>query len=366
MNTNERPDDAAILAACTALLESPVFARSERLRAFLSYIVERETEGNGHQLKGYTIGVDVFGRPPTFNSDSDPLVRVHAGKLRKLIDQHYAGPGAHDPWRISVPKGSYLPVYERNVQSLETSSAAAVAERSSVAVDAPVVSGRRRPKWRPPPLSSPRALFSVLPLLLFMPLTSPAMSVNLSGDIRLSAMSRQVQLPRIAIRIDGNSEAARHFADAVLAAASHYRTIVSVAKEPRRPPLAPSDLDYLIEISAQANAEGLALRLIDTVSGVTVRDFTINGDDLDDEADVLFQSLSFADRTLSAHGAVFRHALDEDKASPLMRCIVLTDVYRAQQTRESFSQAKACQKALPGTTAFTVDNGILTARGRPY
>ena len=106
MTTVERPCDETIRRALRRILESKAFARSERLRAFLAYVVEKEMAGEGHQLKGYSIAIDVFDRPQAFNADSDPLVRVHAGKLRKLLKAFYEGDGADDEWRIAIPKGT--------------------------------------------------------------------------------------------------------------------------------------------------------------------------------------------------------------------------------------------------------------------
>ena len=113
MAQHERPDDQAIRQSLDGVLSSALFSRSERLRAFLNYVVDKEMEGTGHQLKGYTIGIDVFDRPQAFNADSDPLVRVHAGKLRKLLAAYYASEGAGDLWRIDIPKGTYVPEYRR-------------------------------------------------------------------------------------------------------------------------------------------------------------------------------------------------------------------------------------------------------------
>ena len=70
MTTVERPCDETIRRALRRILESKAFARSERLRAFLAYVVEKEMAGEGHQLKGYSIAIDVFGRPQAFNADS--------------------------------------------------------------------------------------------------------------------------------------------------------------------------------------------------------------------------------------------------------------------------------------------------------
>ena len=57
-------------------------------------------------MKGYTIGVEVFGRPADFDAQSDALVRVEAGRLRRRLVEYYAGEGAADPVRIELPRGT--------------------------------------------------------------------------------------------------------------------------------------------------------------------------------------------------------------------------------------------------------------------
>jgi len=106
-------DGPQVRDALERVLSSRTFARSERLRSFLRFIVEMEQRGLAHQLKGYTIGIDVFSRGEGFDPGTDPLVRVQAGKLRKLLSLYYASEGCDEPLRIHIPTGGYVPLYER-------------------------------------------------------------------------------------------------------------------------------------------------------------------------------------------------------------------------------------------------------------
>jgi hypothetical protein len=81
------------------ILSSDTFKRSERARELLSYLVGREQVGEAERLKGYAIAVDVFGRDSEFDSSTDAVVRVQAGRLRELLAHYYAAEGRHDPIR---------------------------------------------------------------------------------------------------------------------------------------------------------------------------------------------------------------------------------------------------------------------------
>ncbi|MCF3935366.1 hypothetical protein L1787_18385 [Acuticoccus sp. M5D2P5] len=94
------------------LLSHPRLDASERRRAFLRYIVEETLDGRSDRLKGYTIAVSVFGRDETFDSSADPVVRLEARRLRRDLDSYYLDAGHHDPVRISIPKGGYVPNFE--------------------------------------------------------------------------------------------------------------------------------------------------------------------------------------------------------------------------------------------------------------
>lgn len=104
-------DNEAILSALERVLANPDFQRSDRASAFLRYVVDQDLAGHSHRLNGITIAQDVFGRDETFDPNTDPIVRVQAGRVRNMLDAYYAGVGARDPVRIGIPKGGYAPSY---------------------------------------------------------------------------------------------------------------------------------------------------------------------------------------------------------------------------------------------------------------
>ena len=73
----------------------------------MEYVVEQKIAGNGERLKEYQIGVDVFGRPASYNTRIDPVVRVEARQLRFRLAEYYGANGLTDAVAISVPKGGY-------------------------------------------------------------------------------------------------------------------------------------------------------------------------------------------------------------------------------------------------------------------
>lgn len=105
------PDE--IRAELERVLASDIFRAAPQLTAFLSYVVEQTLAGRAGELKGYTIAVEAFGRSPDFDPQTDPIVRVEAGRLRKALNLYFAAEGVADPVRISVPVGAYVPAFER-------------------------------------------------------------------------------------------------------------------------------------------------------------------------------------------------------------------------------------------------------------
>ena len=64
------------------ILSSPDFVNASRLAAFLQYIMAKTLTGKAEQIKEYTIGIEVFDKPESFDPRLDTLVRVQASKLR--------------------------------------------------------------------------------------------------------------------------------------------------------------------------------------------------------------------------------------------------------------------------------------------
>jgi adenylate cyclase len=108
--------EADIRQQLDGILNSPGFAGSVRLKRFLRYVVEQQLAGEGAKLKEYAIGVEVFDRKEPYDPRLDSIVRVEAGRLRSKLDEYYATEGAADPVRISLPRGSYVPVFGRSIR----------------------------------------------------------------------------------------------------------------------------------------------------------------------------------------------------------------------------------------------------------
>ncbi|MET4020347.1 hypothetical protein [Bradyrhizobium sp. S3.2.12] len=96
------------------LLSSSSFQTSQRRRAFLRFIVDETLSGRSENLKGFTIALSVFGRDDSFDPQADPVVRIEARRLRRDLHSYYADAGQNDAVRISIPKGSYVPIFERH------------------------------------------------------------------------------------------------------------------------------------------------------------------------------------------------------------------------------------------------------------
>jgi tetratricopeptide (TPR) repeat protein len=101
------------------ILESPRFARNERLSRFLRYIVGRHLEGCDQDLKESVIGVEVFGREPGYNPQYDPIVRTEARRLRARLAEYYQGAAAEGAVVIELPKGGYVPTVRPAAQGSE-------------------------------------------------------------------------------------------------------------------------------------------------------------------------------------------------------------------------------------------------------
>lgn len=92
------------------ILGHPLFKHSKRYPNLFRYVVEHTLSGGGH-LKERTLGVEVFGRDPGYDTNEDPVVRVTAGEIRKRIAQYYHEGGHEFELRIDLPPGSYAPEF---------------------------------------------------------------------------------------------------------------------------------------------------------------------------------------------------------------------------------------------------------------
>ena len=107
--------EALVRAQLDRILASEVFSRSQHLRRFLSFIVEQSLAGERHSLKESVLAHELYGKGTDFDGGTDPVVRVDARRLRDKLREY--DEGRSDPVVISLPKGSYVPLFEANSDS---------------------------------------------------------------------------------------------------------------------------------------------------------------------------------------------------------------------------------------------------------
>lgn len=104
-------EKAAIEEQLERLLANPFFSHSRRFPSFLRYVTEHTLAGDADALKERTLGIDIFGKPANYDTATDPIVRVTAAEIRKRIAQYYQDPDHGGELRVSLPPGSYVPVF---------------------------------------------------------------------------------------------------------------------------------------------------------------------------------------------------------------------------------------------------------------
>jgi TolB-like protein len=111
MNKNE------ILAQLNRITNSAEFVSKPVICSLLSYLVNEYLEGRGDQIKGYSIGIDVFDQSDNFDPDQNALVRINVGRLRRLLKMYYLEDGVNDPLKIDIPTGNYKPIISQHMAS---------------------------------------------------------------------------------------------------------------------------------------------------------------------------------------------------------------------------------------------------------
>ncbi len=107
----DAPQPEAIREQLRRILASPLFRSSKHYPNFLKYLVEQTLAGHAAGLKERSLGMEVFGRDPHYDTNADPVVRTSACEVRKRVAQYYHEPGRDLEIRIELPAGSYVPEF---------------------------------------------------------------------------------------------------------------------------------------------------------------------------------------------------------------------------------------------------------------
>ncbi len=102
-----RAEHQKIVTQMELILASQHFSHSKRSQLLFRYIVDNTLQGQVSILKERTLGVEVFGRAPDYDTNADPIVRMTAGEIRKRIAQYYYDSAHRDELRIDLLSGSY-------------------------------------------------------------------------------------------------------------------------------------------------------------------------------------------------------------------------------------------------------------------
>lgn len=323
----DRPSPPAIRDALERVLASPEFARSERSRAMLRHIVEAELDGRSGDLKGFSIGVDVFGRDSRFDPAHDPVVRVQAGRLRDLLKAYYAGSGREDAIRITVPLGHYVPVY-----------------RFSETVGAMPGNG-------PSPLrfGGSRWLRLLAACLVAAPLAAAAGAyfVPASGDaavghgIAATTDGRRQEprplghlgmLPLVAVTTQGGPD--QDAVETLLRAGLSGFDAVELAFAG---PDEGSDPDFVMAVGAGPAPGEIVIELSDARDArVLVTRMVKTGKGLEDSVADLLTGIA------PVSGLIYARLRESRRETPLTRCLFLGHTYYADQTAEHHRAAYRC------------------------
>jgi hypothetical protein len=117
------------------ILQSKSLRISEVQRRLLLYLVEKSLAGEADDLKEYSIGVDAFGKPPSYDPRQESVVRMHVARLRQKLADYYRTEGAADPILVDLPKGGFKVVFESR-------PIPPAAQESEIRADAPETKSR--------------------------------------------------------------------------------------------------------------------------------------------------------------------------------------------------------------------------------
>jgi tetratricopeptide (TPR) repeat protein len=105
---------AEIRSQLEKISAGPELESSPRLVELLNYIGEEFLAGRADRIKGFTIGQAIYVTDVNVEPESNSIVRVEMGRLRRRLAEYYLSSGRADPIVVEIPKGSYAPRFTLN------------------------------------------------------------------------------------------------------------------------------------------------------------------------------------------------------------------------------------------------------------
>lgn len=167
------------------ILHSESFRCSPRSSQFLRFVVEHTLKGNQEQLKERLIGIEVFGRKPSYLTEGDSVVRVRASEVRKRLSHYYGSFPRSGSCRIEIPPGSYIPQF---LSLDETAGEVETAEREPIAL---------RLSAPPAPEKRYRLRVAIVALLVALPVLGiAAYRLSAAHQVHVLADANEAQLEK--------------------------------------------------------------------------------------------------------------------------------------------------------------------------
>ena len=355
------PHAAQIHEALQRVVSSDAFARSERARDLLCYLIEQDLAGNADRLKGYSIAVDVFGKDASFDPSTDTVVRVQAGRLRELLQHYYGGEGANDPLRISIPRGSYVPSYvtAESVLPPATDEPAEDVAGPAISEAAPIASSRR--SWFAYGFGTV-FLLGIATATVFQWGGASRLSAretslgNQLAATRQDASSASVRqyLPAIYLKVDGKGEAAERLAAVFRRGLAGFDTVSFIAREPA--PVSASEhlkTDFVFILNTEADGvvlveiQNLATGKLLLSRNLVTKDRS--QPELEDEV------ADFLTSVTPVSGVIYASVAEDAAETPLIRCLILNELYYREPKATAHQEVYEClQKFVKGNVTSSL------------
>jgi TolB-like protein len=353
--------EADVRAQLDRIRSSLEFDVSARGRKFLSYIVEETLAGRADRIKAYSIAVEVFGRDASFDAQTDPAVRIEAARIRRALERYYFTAGRDDPIVITMPKGGYVPAFQRIERQPQAEEAA------TTIAEQPVV---------PPRSKISRAVWSALAALIviialaagyrLLPAVNrqeyPAASVATARPVTPDVPGLLVEPFEDLSGTPGSAIVARGLVDEVVGQIAKFKDIVVVvgraeSASGEAPPEGSKPVRYVLQGSVRIEDDKFRLttRLVNRADGSVVwadsYDESLKVHELlETEADV---ARKVATAIAQPYGIIFRADAARSVEKPpddwdAYACTLAYYAYRADLRPETHASVKQCLERAVG------------------
>ncbi len=106
-------DDEVLRGELSRIAHSETLGSSPVLVRLLEHIARKSMSGETDALKEYSIGVDAFGKPESYDPQRDPYVRIQVGRLRSKLAEYYSKEGRNDRVMVELPKGKFRLIWRQ-------------------------------------------------------------------------------------------------------------------------------------------------------------------------------------------------------------------------------------------------------------